>query len=44
MFMHDNISLSSSKNEKLFRQICRQNQGTQFVFSNFSSNIVPFIK
>jgi len=44
MFMHGNISLSSSKNEKLFRQICSKNQSTRFVFSNFSAKIVSFMK
>jgi len=29
------ISLNSSQNEKYFRQICKENQNTHFVFSNF---------
>jgi hypothetical protein len=27
--------LSSSKNEKYFRQICRENQNKHFIFHNF---------
>jgi len=38
------ISLISSENEKCFRPICRENQNTHFVFSNFFSKIVTFVR
>ena len=40
----DNISLSSSKNEKCFEKSCRGNQNTHFVFINYFSKIVPFVR
>jgi hypothetical protein len=40
MYGYDYISLSSSQNEKCFRQICRQHQDTHFMSNNFSENHV----
>jgi hypothetical protein len=41
-YIYDNISLSSSHNEKYFRQTCRENQNTQFVLSNSFPNCVVY--
>ena len=35
MYLYDNISLNSFKNEKCFRQICRENQNTRCIFNYF---------
>ena len=35
MYIYDNISLNSYKNEEYFKQICGENQNTRFMFSNF---------
>jgi hypothetical protein len=35
IYILDHISLSSSWNEKCFRQSCRQNQNTHFMFNKF---------
>ena len=35
LYICDDIALNYSQNEKCFRQICRENQNTRFVFSNF---------
>ena len=32
--IYDNILPNSSKSEKCFRQICRENQNTHFIFNN----------
>jgi hypothetical protein len=32
--IYDNISLNSPQNEKYFRQNCRENQNTHFMFNN----------
>jgi len=37
IYIFDNSSLSSSYNEKCFRQSCRDNQNTHFMFDNFFS-------
>jgi len=39
MYTH-NISLNFSQNEKYFRQICKENENTYFMFNNlfFSEN------
>jgi len=42
MYIHNNISLSSSYNEKCIRQRCRENQNTHFMFNNSFPKIVPF--
>ena len=34
-YICDNISLNYSENEKYFRESCRENQNTHFVFGNF---------
>jgi len=38
------ISLSSSQNEKCYKQSCRKNLNTHFAFSNFVSKIVSFMR
>jgi len=40
MYVYDNISLISSYSEKFFTQICRENQNTNFIFSNLCPIIV----
>jgi hypothetical protein len=35
MYVYGNISLNSSKNDTCFRQSCRENQNTHFVFNIF---------
>jgi hypothetical protein len=37
IYIYDHISLSSSQNEKYFRQNCGENQNPYFMVSNFSS-------
>jgi len=37
MHISDHISLNSSQDEKGFRQNCRENENTHFVFSDFFS-------
>ena len=39
----DNISSNSPYNEKCFGQICRENQNTHFMFTNYFPKIVPFM-
>jgi len=39
-----NISHNSSWNEKRFRQTCRENQNTHFMFKNIFPEVVPFIR
>ena len=35
LHIYNSTSLSSSRNEKSFRQSCRENQNTHFVFNSF---------
>jgi hypothetical protein len=44
IYICDHISLISSQNEKSFIQICRENQNEHFVFSDFFSKILPFMR
>jgi hypothetical protein len=46
VYIHDNISLNSSYNEKQFRQSGRENRNTHFMFNNvfFPPKVVPFTK
>jgi hypothetical protein len=41
MYFYNNISLSSSYNEKFFRQSRRENQNTHFTFNNVFPKIAP---
>ena len=43
-FFFYHISLNFGYNEKCFRQICRENQNTHFVFSDFFFKMVPLMK
>ena len=42
--LYDNTSRSSSQNQKCFREICKKNQRTHLMFSNFFSEIVSFMR
>jgi len=42
-YLHfDNISLNSSQNEKYFKQNCRENHDTHFMFNNIFPKIMSF--
>jgi hypothetical protein len=43
LYIHD-ISQNFYNDDKIFRPICRENQKTHFVLSNFFFLIVPFIR
>ena len=34
----------SVQNEKYFKQSCRENQNSHFMFNNFFSKIMPFMR
>jgi hypothetical protein len=38
------ISLSSSENEKRFKQNCKGNQNTLFMFNNVFPKIMPLVR
>jgi hypothetical protein len=44
MYIYDNISLNSSYNEKYFRQICTENQKTNFMLNTYFPKIMPFMR
>jgi hypothetical protein len=44
LYIYDNISLSSTKNEKSLAQNCRQNQNTHFTFGYIFPEIVSFLR
>jgi len=44
MYMCHYIALNSSSTEKFLRQICRENQNTNFYIEQSFSKIVPFMR
>ena len=44
MCIYDNTSLNSSFNYKVYRQSCRENQNTYFIFSSFCPKMAEFMR
>jgi hypothetical protein len=42
--IYGNVWPNSNYNDKCFRQSCKENQNTHFVFNNLFPKIVPFMR